>query len=88
MQLSDAMEVMLLAVLSPIIKCDWELDRWQQAMLTSVSRQYLIIKCHTPFIITFSSMHMQVVFVGFFFGGLSWGFLTDAVGRRMVIINK
>ena len=37
LQLSDAMEVMLLAVLSPILKCDWDLAPWQQAMLTSVS---------------------------------------------------
>lgn len=36
LQLADAMEVMLLAVLSPIVKCEWSLEPWQQALLTSV----------------------------------------------------
>ena len=31
------MEVMLLAVLSPIVKCEWNLSTWQQALITSVS---------------------------------------------------
>ncbi|KAI0229457.1 putative transporter SVOPL [Lamellibrachia satsuma] len=33
---SDALEMQLLAVLSPVVRCDWLLDEWQVALITSV----------------------------------------------------
>ena len=41
-QLSDAMEVMLLSVLSPILQCEWNLETWEEAFISSVSNIYII----------------------------------------------
>ena len=37
MQLADAMELMLLSVLSPNVKCLWDLSDSEEASITSVS---------------------------------------------------
>uniref|UniRef100_A0A8C4QLS3 SVOP-like n=1 Tax=Eptatretus burgeri TaxID=7764 RepID=A0A8C4QLS3_EPTBU len=34
--LVDALEVMLLAVISPVIQCEWRLEQWQVALVTTV----------------------------------------------------
>ncbi|GAV04097.1 hypothetical protein RvY_14429-1 [Ramazzottius varieornatus] len=34
--MADAMEMMILSILSPALKCEWELDGWQQALVTTV----------------------------------------------------
>ena len=36
-QLADAMELMLLSVLGPAVKCQWELTTAEEAVITSVS---------------------------------------------------
>jgi hypothetical protein len=36
LSMADAMEVMLLSVLSPIVACEWNLENYQQSMITSV----------------------------------------------------
>ena len=36
-QLADAAEVMLLSVLGPIVKCQWNLSTAEEAIITSVS---------------------------------------------------
>lgn len=36
-QASDAMEMLLLAVLSPVLRCTWLLEEWQVAFITTVS---------------------------------------------------
>ena len=36
-QLADAMELMLLSVLSPAVECEWGLTRAEEATITSVS---------------------------------------------------
>ncbi|XP_069758707.1 putative transporter SVOPL [Narcine bancroftii] len=33
---AEAMEIMLLAVISPIIRCEWLLEEWQVAMVTTI----------------------------------------------------
>lgn len=37
-QIVEAMEIMLLAVASPEIRCEWRLDDWQVALVSTVSR--------------------------------------------------
>ena len=37
-QLADAMELMLLSVLSPEVECEWGLSRSEEATITSVSK--------------------------------------------------
>ena len=34
---TDALEMMLLSVLSPELRCDWQLESWQIASITTVS---------------------------------------------------
>lgn len=37
MQIVEAMEIMLLAVVSPEIRCEWRLEDWQVALVSTVS---------------------------------------------------
>ena len=34
--MADAMEMMILAILSPALHCEWQLDGWNQALITTV----------------------------------------------------
>ena len=34
--MADAMELMLLSVLSPAVKCQWDLESYEEAAITSV----------------------------------------------------
>lgn len=34
--MADAMEMMILAILSPALHCEWQLEGWKQAMITTV----------------------------------------------------
>lgn len=34
--MADAMEMMILSILSPALHCDWWLNSWQQASITTV----------------------------------------------------
>lgn len=36
-QIVEAMEIMLLAVVSPEIRCEWRLEDWQVALVSTVS---------------------------------------------------
>lgn len=42
LQTTDAMEIMLLSILSPIVKCEWHLKDWEEAMITAVSDIFLM----------------------------------------------
>ncbi|XP_038609479.1 putative transporter SVOPL [Tachyglossus aculeatus] len=33
---AEAMEIMLIAVVSPVIRCEWHLENWQVALVTTV----------------------------------------------------
>ena len=37
MQMADAMELMILAVLSPALECEWGTSKEQEALVTTVS---------------------------------------------------
>ncbi|KAK2096699.1 hypothetical protein P7K49_025733 [Saguinus oedipus] len=37
----EAMEIMLIAVVSPVIRCEWQLENWQVALVTTVSTRLL-----------------------------------------------
>ena len=42
LQMADAMEMMILAILSPALHCDWWLPSWKQAFITTV-RIFVIV---------------------------------------------
>ena len=35
--MADSMEMMILSIISPALKCDWRLPDWKQALITTVS---------------------------------------------------
>lgn len=37
LKIAEAMEIMLIAVVSPVIRCEWQLENWQVALVTTVS---------------------------------------------------
>lgn len=40
-KVAEAMEIMLIAVVSPVIRCEWQLENWQVALVTTVSACFL-----------------------------------------------
>ena len=34
--MADAMEMMILSILAPALHCDWLLNEWQKALITTV----------------------------------------------------
>lgn len=36
LQMADAMEMMILSILGPALHCDWLLNEWQKALITTV----------------------------------------------------
>lgn len=43
-KIAEAMEIMLIAVVSPVIRCEWQLENWQVALVTTVSACFLSCK--------------------------------------------
>ncbi|XP_051475279.1 putative transporter SVOPL [Apus apus] len=43
---AEAMEIMLIAVVSPFIRCEWQLQDWQVALVTTVSGLYSLHAGH------------------------------------------
>ena len=35
-QMADSMEVTILAIVCPTIRCEWQLETWQEATITTV----------------------------------------------------
>ena len=35
-QMADSMEVTILAIVCPAIRCEWQLETWQEATITTV----------------------------------------------------
>jgi len=60
--MADAMELMILAVLSPAVRCQWSLSSVEEAFITSI------------------------VFIGFLFGSIFWGFISDNLGRKKAFL--
>lgn len=44
LKVAEAMEIMLIAVVGPVIRCEWQLANWQVALVTTVSN--LFHMCH------------------------------------------
>lgn len=36
LQMADAMEMMILAILGPVSRCEWHLEPWNEALLSTV----------------------------------------------------
>lgn len=58
--MADSMEMMILSIISPALKCDWRLPDWKQALITTVYSC-----CFNNWFSSFISMY-------FFSGRVSW----------------
>lgn len=45
-QMSDSLEMALLAILAPAIRCEWGLTHWHEAGLTTVNTQFITLIKH------------------------------------------
>ena len=94
-QTVEAFEVMLLAILSAVLKCEWGLSSYQEAAITSVrcnavhpremSSDIMLANLYyfpiNPILIVLLA---QFVFVGFLIGCTFWGAFADRYGRKKV----
>ena len=78
LQLTEAFEVMILAILSAALTCEWNLSSVQEASITTVT----IMMTRSSYLCIL--VHVQVVFFGFLFGNPVWGIVADKFGRKKV----
>lgn len=78
--MADAMEMMILSILAPALHCDWLLNEWQKALITTVLIKYSIAFSYKFLICDLS----KVVFCGMMLSGAIWGKLCDFYGRKAV----
>jgi len=54
LKMADAMEMMLLSILAPALHCDWLLNEWQKALITTVISNFLELNFKKTFILHYS----------------------------------
>lgn len=75
----ESIEMMLLSVLSPILRCEWHLDE-SISLLSSLppSLSLFLKHLHIGILATVTT----VVFLGMMVGSVVWGSASDRYGRR------
>ena len=63
--MADSMEMMILSIISPALKCDWRLPDWKQALITTVC---LVSEFNNIFITTFKKNFLFTLTRVFFLG--------------------
>ena len=76
MQVVEALEIMVLAILSAAVKCEWDLSSVQEAAITTVTNKSLFY--------LYICKNTQAVFFGFLIGNPVWGTMADKFGRKKV----
>ncbi len=77
--MADSMEMMILSIISPAIKCAWQLPDWKQALITTVNGND-----NTQLQYKISDLFLQGVFLGMMLSAVFWGHLSDKYGRKKV----
>ncbi|XP_020601723.1 synaptic vesicle 2-related protein-like [Orbicella faveolata] len=86
--IADALEMMLLSILAPTIRCIWHLPSWKEALVTTVVFVGMMFGSSfwgwlaDNYGRKFVSFLNTVVFVGMMFGSSFWGWLADNYGRK------
>ena len=79
--MADSMEMMILSIISPALKCAWRLPDWKQALITTVSEIVYIL---AKMVIENKTFLLQGVFLGMMLSAVFWGHLSDKYGRKKV----
>lgn len=78
------MEIMIMAILSPQLRCEWRLESYQVALMSSVRKptpRECLRKLEN---VRMFSFWPQVVFLAIGIGAPIWGTFCDKYGRRNV----
>ncbi|KAF3819391.1 hypothetical protein GH733_013541 [Mirounga leonina] len=79
----EAMEIMLIAVVSPVIRCEWQLENWQVALVTTFPveemRLSLLMKSK-------EGEKKRMVFFGYMIFSILFGLLADRYGRWKILL--
>ena len=78
LQLVEAFEVMILAILSATLKCKWNLNSVQEASITMVTTTMIMLFNY------YFCVCAQVVFLGLLIANPIWGVVADKFGRKKV----
>uniref|UniRef100_A0A1I7YXW7 MFS domain-containing protein n=1 Tax=Steinernema glaseri TaxID=37863 RepID=A0A1I7YXW7_9BILA len=78
--MADAMEMMILSIISPALNCEWEITPFQASLLKK-AKYFTPLKNHT---VELQAMITTVVFSGMMLSSTVWGKICDVFGRRTV----
>ncbi|XP_073755358.1 putative transporter SVOPL isoform X3 [Callorhinus ursinus] len=59
----EAMEIMLIAVVSPVIRCEWQLENWQVALVTTILLISFLWGAYFSLLTSFSPSYVWFVFL-------------------------
>lgn len=86
-QVGDAMEIIILTILSSQLRCEWRLKSYQVALMSSV-RKPTPRECWWKLEdVTIFSFWSQVVFLAVGIGCPIWGIFCDKYGRKIVSVT-
>ncbi|XP_065795234.1 putative transporter SVOPL isoform X4 [Muntiacus reevesi] len=60
---AEAMEIMLIAVVSPVIRCEWQLENWQVALVTTILFISFLWGAYFSLLTSFSPSYIWFVFL-------------------------
>lgn len=81
------MEIIILSILSTQLRCEWRLQSYQVAVMSSVRKPTparMLVKVGGRHLFSFWS---QVVFLAFGIGNPVWGIFCDKYGRKIVSVT-
>ena len=79
--MADSMEMMILSILPLALQCEWGINNYKQALLTTVV--FIGIQSH-PLLV--SLIHSLSLFPGMMISSTFWGKLSDRFGRKRALI--
>ncbi|POI30226.1 hypothetical protein CIB84_006024 [Bambusicola thoracicus] len=66
---AEAMEIMLIAVVSPLIRCEWQLQDWQVALVTTILLLSFLWGAYFSLLTSFAPSYIWFVFLRTMVGG-------------------
>lgn len=87
-QVGDAMEIVILSILSSQLRCEWRLDSYQVALMSSVRKPDStgMFGESLEDVTIFFPLLRKSVFLASAIGSPIWGIFCDKYGRRIVSV--